>query len=100
MYKSIFDPKNKVTIVKENSAYPRQNDCYHVKINSANPVAEYDIHYLSKAEYELSLLIRNFSKILRKDELTKLIDAIENYGDYRYTEASDNAAMNDAGESL
>ena len=98
MTHTIFDLKNKVTIVKETGTYPHENNCYHVKITT--PEASYDIHFLPKVEYELASHLRALSKILHKEELAKIMKLIEEYGDHRYQEAMDSAAMDAAGEAL
>lgn len=87
MYTSLFDPKNKITLVKTLT-----NNLLHVKVTGPNNL-DFDIHYLSKSEYELALYMRSLSKILKPTEITKLLNLIDEFGDQRYKEASDNAAM-------
>lgn len=96
MNHSIFDPKNKVKIIKESGTYPHDNNCYHVRVSCpgfADESTEFDIHFLPKAEYELAMQLRALSKILRKDELERIKKLIEDFGDHRYQEALDSAAQ-------
>lgn len=98
MYDSIFDPKNKVTIVKETGTYPRDNNCYHVKVlmpgKLPKPDTELEIQYLPKSEYDLAMHTRTFSKILNKGEYKKLIELIDAFGEQKYEDATDNCEMN------
>lgn len=86
MNQIIFDVKNKITIIRENGTYPHTNNCYDVKVTGPNKL-DIDIRFLPKAEYDLAMLLRSFSKILRPDEIKKFISAAEKYGDHRYQEA-------------
>lgn len=96
MYHSLFDPKNDLRVVKTTSTYPHSDNTLHVVLNvDGKPL---DIHHLGKAEYELALHVRSLK--LSKTELKKLVSLVESYGEQKYQEASDSAAMDHAESSL
>lgn len=93
-------------------SYPHTDNCYNVKVIDTSNNTSYDIMFFDKAEYELIKKIKEIYDLLpmqhfaRKkvklidDTLGTLVDLIEAYGDSKYTEASDSAAMDAAGEDI
>ena len=91
---------NIIKTIKETNIYPNKNNAYEVECEGKN--GEIYTAILPKEEVNLALYLRakQNTGIKTDVEFNTLLHLIEEYGDQRYQEAADDAAMNSAGADL
>ena len=78
--------------------YPHVDNCLEVEISVGDHT--WTDHLMSKPFYEMWKALRNIKDKIAPSELEEITKAFEDYGEWKYEEASDNASMYEAGEAL
>lgn len=89
-------------VIGTSGAYPSNNNCFVVEITQKETKQTYINHFFKKCEYNMIIKLKELlkSRTVTKNDIAELVKLIEEYGSEKYSEASDDASMNEAGEDL
>lgn len=100
----------KLQKIKVTETYPQKDNCLEVEVYDGDGELMYTNPYFPKAEFELIEYLHSLYIILKSNyklgnpilriTFSELCDKIEDFGNEKYTQASDNAAMEEAGEDI
>ena len=85
-----------LTVLGPGYSYPERKDILSIKVELNSHEWEGNYH---KSIYDMWVTLKT-GPLLEDKFLKRLIDNFEEYGEYKYSEGSDDEAMSNAGESL
>ena len=86
-----------LTVLGPGYSYPERKDILSIKVELNSHEWERNYH---KSVYEMWKTLKGINHTVSEETLKTLIDNFEEYGEYKYSEGSDDEAMSNAGEEL